>query len=154
MFRQEEQKGLARQAHIARVAGYIAAGLENGLHPLEIAEWYLDAANGAARVDTRTRLLRECDYKPVCWLCGLLIPLDEQNFNADDAISLDHVIPVCKGGTKENDNIRLAHRLCNTLRHAKNPHKRTKRRLEWMKAALRCREEKESGLGIDISIQV
>lgn len=51
----------------------------------------------------------------LCWVCGntvnqSLIPID------DYAASLDHVIPRSWGGTDTDNNLRLAHRICNTLR--------------------------------------
>lgn len=40
-----------------------------------------------------------------CWLCGHL-----------GADTLDHVVPVSKGGTNDPDNLRPAHRACNSAR--------------------------------------
>lgn len=51
----------------------------------------------------------------ICWICGGMC-----NINADgksnDYPSIDHIIPVSLGGKDEWDNVRLAHRICNSLR--------------------------------------
>ena len=54
----------------------------------------------------------------VCYLCGKKCDwTDAVGGNASDNYpSIDHVIPVAKGGTHTWDNIKLAHRLCNTLK--------------------------------------
>ena len=54
----------------------------------------------------------------VCYLCGKKCDwTDVVGGNASDNYpSIDHVIPVAKGGTHTWDNIKLAHRLCNTLK--------------------------------------
>jgi 5-methylcytosine-specific restriction endonuclease McrA len=46
----------------------------------------------------------------VCYLCG-----------APGADTLDHVVPVTRGGGNEPDNLRPAHRRCNTLKGAGPP---------------------------------
>lgn len=60
--------------------------------------------------------------KGVCYLCGK--PCDwndgvtkEGTFVAGNNYpSIDHIVPVAKGGTHTWDNIKLAHRICNTLK--------------------------------------
>lgn len=51
-----------------------------------------------------------------CYLCGRQVPRV-----VDDALSpsLDHVIPLVRGGPHSYDNIRLAHRICNARKGAK-----------------------------------
>lgn len=54
----------------------------------------------------------------VCWICG-----GACNYNAEandnDYPSIDHVVPIAHGGLDEWDNIRLAHRICNSARGVK-----------------------------------
>lgn len=63
--------------------------------------------------------------KGICWLCGL-----ECNKNDYERIdktfiagnfypSIDHVKPLSKGGLHSWDNVRLAHRICNTKKNDK-----------------------------------
>jgi 5-methylcytosine-specific restriction endonuclease McrA len=47
----------------------------------------------------------------VCGICGLPVASGEE--------SIDHVVPVSKGGTHEPGNVRLAHRACNNKRGAR-----------------------------------
>jgi 5-methylcytosine-specific restriction endonuclease McrA len=46
----------------------------------------------------------------VCWLCGLSIATD---------LTFDHVIPLSRGGAHSSDNLRPAHRSCNSRKHDK-----------------------------------
>ena len=58
----------------------------------------------------------------ICYICGKLCEWDdgeERNgtfIAGDNYPSVDHVIPVTKGGTHTWDNIKLAHRICNTMK--------------------------------------
>ena len=61
----------------------------------------------------------------VCWICGEVCDLDDC-FWADGTFfaggsypSIDHVIPIAKGGTHKWENVRLAHRICNSLKRDK-----------------------------------
>jgi len=60
--------------------------------------------------------------KGVCWICGgLCDPNDKQTINGTIICgnmypSVDHIIPVCEGGEDSWENVRLAHRICNTRR--------------------------------------
>lgn len=51
----------------------------------------------------------------ICWLCGGLCDLGADP-NSDKYPSVDHVVPIADGGLDEWDNVRLAHRWCNTKR--------------------------------------
>jgi 5-methylcytosine-specific restriction endonuclease McrA len=52
----------------------------------------------------------------VCWYCGA----DLCNVLPSD-ITLDHLVPRCKGGTNEDSNLITACRLCNcALKHVKD----------------------------------
>lgn len=46
-----------------------------------------------------------------CHLCGLWVDVGEQ--------TLDHVIPLVRGGSHTYDNIKLAHRECNSRKGAR-----------------------------------
>jgi len=48
-----------------------------------------------------------------CWICGGACDYDADS-NDNDYPSIDHVIPIVRGGKDEWNNIRLAHRLCNS----------------------------------------
>lgn len=55
----------------------------------------------------------------VCWLCGDKIydpRTDLVNLNDMNCPTLDHIKPVCKGGTDALTNLRAAHSICNCLR--------------------------------------
>ncbi len=62
--------------------------------------------NGRRKPRVRRALLRRHGSR--CWLCG--------DFMMAEDISIDHVIPRCKGGTNELENLRLAHTTCNNAR--------------------------------------
>ena len=67
----------------------------------------------------------------VCYLCGDKCDFDDytkdgENFIAGGSYpSIDHVVPLSKGGTHTWDNVKLAHHRCNTIKGNKYP-----RRLE------------------------
>ena len=53
--------------------------------------------------------------KSVCAICGGIVN-KKVHSNHDDYPSIDHIIPVTKGGTHTWDNVQLAHRRCNNLK--------------------------------------
>lgn len=61
----------------------------------------------------------------VCYICGGVCDWDDKQerngaFIAGNAYpSIDHVIPLAKGGLHSWDNVRLAHRRCNSMKAAK-----------------------------------
>ena len=61
----------------------------------------------------------------VCWICGERCDIDDYEVKDGVVIcgnnypSVDHVIPVCEGGSDTWDNVKLAHRICNTKRYHK-----------------------------------
>ena len=70
------------------------------------------------------------DWKPlykrehgICYLCGKPVDVDDYEWRDGTFIagnlypSVDHVVALHDGGTHTWDNVRLAHRLCNTLKH-------------------------------------
>lgn len=64
--------------------------------------------------------------KGVCYLCGGRCDLNDYQirrgtFIAGDSYpSIDHVVPLAKGGVHAWDNVKLAHRRCNYLKRDKN----------------------------------
>lgn len=54
--------------------------------------------------------------KGICHLCHLPVPAKTASPNDDTAPSVDHLIPSGYGGTDDENNLRLAHRLCNNRR--------------------------------------
>lgn len=54
----------------------------------------------------------------ICWICGGVCDKNAGP-NSNNYPSVDHVIPIAHGGKDEWSNVRLAHRICNTLKGAK-----------------------------------
>lgn len=52
------------------------------------------------------------------WTCQLCDkPVDKMlRFPLAMAATLDHIIPLCQGGTHTSDNVQLAHAVCNFLK--------------------------------------
>jgi 5-methylcytosine-specific restriction endonuclease McrA len=63
----------------------------------------------------------------VCQICGLPIPAGIDT-NDDWAPSVDHVIPVSKGGAHNYGNVQLAHRVCNSMKQDSDDYK-----IDWNK---------------------
>lgn len=76
-----------------------------------------------AMVDKDINLISLYDRdKGICHLCGAKCDLDDKE-EIDGVIicgnsypSIDHVIPLAKGGLHSWDNVKLAHRLCNSIK--------------------------------------
>lgn len=67
-------------------------------------------SNGKYEVISLQRLyIRD---KGKCYLCGKHLTLTE-DYNREDAPTIEHVIPICKGGTNTWENVKLACRNCN-----------------------------------------
>lgn len=69
----------------------------------------------------------------ICWICGNQCDLNDfkkiKDKNGNDCIvcgnnypSVDHLIPVCEGGTDTWDNVKLACRYCNSKRYWEGMH--------------------------------
>ena len=56
-------------------------------------------------------------YGSVCYLCGDDIP-GGRHYLQPDALTIDHVIPVARGGSDDIENLRPAHRACNIRKGA------------------------------------
>lgn len=61
-----------------------------------------------ARRNARPALLARYTWTP-CPLCG-------QTMTPDQALDVDHVVPVAAGGTDDPSNLRLTHAACNRAR--------------------------------------
>lgn len=62
----------------------------------------------------------------ICYICNKKCNYEDYTYRGNTFIagnyypSIDHVIPLCKGGTDEWDNLRLAHRICNSYKSLKD----------------------------------
>lgn len=62
-----------------------------------------------------------------CWICGLMCDYTDKTYTDKTMIagnmypSIDHVVALKYGGTHSWENVRLAHRICNTLRYWSPP---------------------------------
>ena len=75
------------------------------------------AKNGKVHWDISIERLMKRD-KSICYLCKGQV--DKRiDPNADNYPSIEHVIPISKGGTHTWDNVQLAHRKCNYLKSDK-----------------------------------
>ena len=45
-----------------------------------------------------------------CWVCGEHVPLE--------AATLEHMLPLCEGGSSHAENLAISHEVCNGQRHA------------------------------------
>lgn len=66
---------------------------------------------GAPRVEKIDRAAIIARDQSICHLCGLVVPPEE--------MSLDHLIPLARGGSHTPDNLAVAHLLCNKKRGTK-----------------------------------
>ena len=54
----------------------------------------------------------------VCWLCGGCLPLPKRGKRRSEwGVERHHIVHVCRGGTKNGDNIRLVHTGCHKRYH-------------------------------------
>ncbi len=84
-------------------------------------------------------MLAESVGRPMCWICELPIPMDAE-FDSPECFSLDHVVPRADGGALLGyRNLKPAHRLCNALRHIREPGAKMLRRRDELLAQLRQR---------------
>ncbi len=45
-----------------------------------------------------------------CWVCGAHV--------LPEAATLEHILPLCDGGSSHQDNLAISHEVCNGQRHA------------------------------------
>ncbi len=69
------------------------------------ASLYTDVLEDVSRDEIRER------DNEMCHICGEWVSVHE--------MSLDHVTPLARGGTHTKDNIRLAHKVCNSKKGAR-----------------------------------
>jgi len=60
-------------------------------------------------------------YGDWCWLCGKPIDFTITDIRNPLHYSRDHVIPRARGGSSSRENLRLAHRGCNSRRGQQSP---------------------------------
>src|SRR5690606_4927281 len=71
---------------------------------------------GGRKAQALLRLVLE-EYGPLCHLC--LVPIDLELRGHRRGPSVDHLIPRSMGGTDDLENLRPAHRSCNSRRGAR-----------------------------------
>ena len=59
----------------------------------------------------------------ICWLCGEPCDMQDHRYNDNGVFiagptypSIDHIVPIAKGGAHQWDNVALAHVRCNTIK--------------------------------------
>jgi 5-methylcytosine-specific restriction endonuclease McrA len=70
---------------------------------------------GIEEITTRTDLIAYLmeEFDGICQICGDPIPDKEFDKHDPDMPSIDHAIPVSRGGSHALDNLQLAHYVCN-----------------------------------------
>ncbi len=85
-----------------------------------LVESVLDALRaGTPRLATRERLIADHGGRPVCWICGLEIPLDAPE-DCAESFSVDHVVPQSAGG-KHMDSRTFAALIASVMPSAMHP---------------------------------
>lgn len=77
-------------------------------------------AEDTRQVAPRSGLLRQVKGGQ-CWLCGRNVNRKERRHGHPGAPSVDHVIPLSRGGTHRQSNLRLAHVFCNQTKGNQEP---------------------------------
>jgi len=99
---------------------------ESGVHPTTLQRrrfrdenGYWPQVGGAAWIDPK---MRHALYERDGWSCAICeLPVDrEAHWNDDLAPSLDHIRPRSLGGSHDAENLRTAHRICNSVRGAEH----------------------------------
>lgn len=89
------------------------AGNMNGddrLHSSNVRDW---------NISLKDLSIRDND---ICWLCGKPVDWTDYTMDGDTFIagnmypSIDHVRPLSRGGLHEWGNVKLAHRICNSIK--------------------------------------
>ena len=96
----------------------------------QAANRHHDRRLNKCRVNDRTISVQKLYQRDggICWICGGMTDPEDRKIREDGTIvcgerypSIDHVIPISRGGNNVWDNVRLAHRGCNTARGASLP---------------------------------
>jgi 5-methylcytosine-specific restriction endonuclease McrA len=56
--------------------------------------------------------------KGICWICGLSVPMETSVRALRPTV--DHTVPLIKGGSHSKDNVHLAHYSCNCARRERS----------------------------------
>lgn len=95
------------------------------------ANWNSSAHEARRRVKIRAKYIdKDITLKRLynrdggqCWICGLMCDYTDKTYRdkymiaGDMYPSIDHVVALSDGGAHSWDNVRLAHRICNTMRY-------------------------------------
>ena len=93
------------------------AGNMNGddrLHSSNVRDW---------NISLKDLSIRDND---ICWLCGKPVDWTDYTMDGDTFIagnmypSIDHVVPLSRGGLHEWGNVKLAHRICHSIKSNRN----------------------------------
>lgn len=63
----------------------------------------------------------------ICWICGMVCDYSDKESNGNTIVagnlypSIDHIVPLSQGGEHSWKNVKLAHRICNTVRFYSPP---------------------------------
>jgi len=82
---------------------------------LEHRRWAQRRANGSVEKFHRRKIYERDGW--ACQLCGE--PVDRTGLDMYLRPSLDHIVPLSKGGTHTRANAQCAHWICNSLKGAK-----------------------------------
>ena len=123
-----------RSRHICKRCGQRFSGRPNRTYcsPLCARRAYDSKAEHTRRTRMKTKsenvsldLLLKRD-KGICWICKLKVNQNDYFIRPDGTFiagnnypSIDHVVALKNGGTHTWNNVKLAHRICNTRKHAK-----------------------------------
>lgn len=83
---------------------------------------YRDRKSATRRGAPRATPVRRADvFERDGWICGLCHALVERRRHFPDPLSasLDHIIPVSRGGEHKPENVQLAHLICNSRKRAR-----------------------------------
>ena len=96
------------------------------------------------RLKARERIIVECGGAPTCWICGLPIPMDAAP-DTPERFSIDHVVPKRDGGAILGfENLKPAHRLCNSMRDVPTPSPKILQWRQHLLARLRVKDPAEA----------
>lgn len=79
----------------------------------------LRAAGFGAEYDHTVKLSKLIErHNGICQICGLAVDTSDRTGNAIGRYypTIDHIIPISKGGSHTWDNVQLAHMICNSMK--------------------------------------
>lgn len=122
---------LARHGRTPAEVDHCACGA-----PLSLRRYRCDACVAATARDARRRAKarrRQVIHEPytmaeiaqrddyLCGLCGRMVPMDLW-VPDPDAPTIDHILPIARGGQDTVANVQLAHFMCNSIKSDSTPH--------------------------------